>query len=556
MRAGTYVETIDFGGKAIALIGIDGPEETTIDADRNDSVVRFIQGEGREAILSGFTITGGRADNGGGIRIEGAAPRLYHLRILDNRVWGRREMERFTNDGGGIFVSHGAPILTDVTLAQNVTDLTWCVLDNGNGGGLYAMNGSHLFMDSVVFQDHHAGDYGDSLEGCQGGRGGAIFLRSSFLFLRRGTFVRNQAGKGRYYWDRAAEGGDGGAISAVNSLLEVIDTEFRDNEAGEGGSGIIEGGSAYPGCDGGDGGAISMRDSWGLVEGSIFLGNRTGDGGSGGVSSNDESDVAGDAGRGGAIFVSGGQIDILETLLVANRTGDGGVSNVDVGNGGGGGGLYAKGARVHSSNLIVMANRTGDGGDGASTSDWYCDRYWGHIGAPGGNGGGIALIDSIAELENLTLFRNETGKGGDGGDLYSDCVEDPYLPGEPYGDVYAGDGGPGGAGAGLYLWGGSVSMRNVTMTENETGPGGAGGTFSGEAVGHDGNEGMQGRGGGLAGYAASFTYNHAWGNLPDDYSGMSDPTGTEGNITGDPRFVDTSGSDPLAWDLHLSSDSP
>ncbi|RME50150.1 MAG: hypothetical protein D6795_10560, partial [Deltaproteobacteria bacterium] len=45
-------------------------------------------------------------------------------------------------------------------------------------------------------------------------------------------------------------------------------------------------------------------------------------------------------------------------------------------------------------------------------------------------------------------------------------------------------------------------------------------------------------------------------NLPEDYHGMSDPTGTDGNITGDPRFVDTSGSDPLAWDLHLSSDSP
>ncbi|RME53032.1 MAG: hypothetical protein D6795_05965, partial [Deltaproteobacteria bacterium] len=34
------------------------------------------------------------------------------------------------------------------------------------------------------------------------------------------------------------------------------------------------------------------------------------------------------------------------------------------------------------------------------------------------------------------------------------------------------------------------------------------------------------------------------------------PTGTNGNISVDPRFVDTTGDDPLAWDLHLSSDSP
>ncbi|RME46566.1 MAG: hypothetical protein D6795_15225, partial [Deltaproteobacteria bacterium] len=87
VRAGTYTETIDFAGKAIALIGIDGPEETTIDADGSDSVVRFVQGEGREAILSGFTITGGVAREGGGIRIEAASPRLYHLQITGNRTF-------------------------------------------------------------------------------------------------------------------------------------------------------------------------------------------------------------------------------------------------------------------------------------------------------------------------------------------------------------------------------------------------------------------------------------------------------------------------------------
>ncbi|RME49773.1 MAG: hypothetical protein D6795_11205, partial [Deltaproteobacteria bacterium] len=40
------------------------------------------------------------------------------------------------------------------------------------------------------------------------------------------------------------------------------------------------------------------------------------------------------------------------------------------------------------------------------------------------------------------------------------------------------------------------------------------------------------------------------------FTGLPDPTGTDGNISVDPRFVDTTGDDPLAWDLHLSSDSP
>ncbi len=59
---GLYHEAIDFIGKAITLRSTDGSEVTTIDASGLDTtVVMFISGEGKDSVLTGFTITGGVA---------------------------------------------------------------------------------------------------------------------------------------------------------------------------------------------------------------------------------------------------------------------------------------------------------------------------------------------------------------------------------------------------------------------------------------------------------------------------------------------------------------
>ena len=46
---GTYVETIDFHGKAITVTSAQGPSLTIIDGGRLDSVATFVSGEGPEA---------------------------------------------------------------------------------------------------------------------------------------------------------------------------------------------------------------------------------------------------------------------------------------------------------------------------------------------------------------------------------------------------------------------------------------------------------------------------------------------------------------------------
>ncbi len=56
---GTYFETIDFLGNAIALRSSDGPDVTIIDAQQTGTVVTCNSGEGPGTVLEGFTITGG-----------------------------------------------------------------------------------------------------------------------------------------------------------------------------------------------------------------------------------------------------------------------------------------------------------------------------------------------------------------------------------------------------------------------------------------------------------------------------------------------------------------
>ena len=53
----------------------------------------------------------------------------------------------------------------------------------------------------------------------------------------------------------------------------------------------------------------------------------------------------------------------------------------------------------------------------------------------------------------------------------------------------------------------------------------------------------------------SIAHGNAWGNVPDSYAGVADPTGTSGNLSAFPQFLDTLDVDPLAWDLHLEATS-
>ncbi|MDI6736614.1 MAG: hypothetical protein QME42_10580 [bacterium] len=64
---GTYIENINFNGKAITVQSINGTTSTIIDGNASGSVVVFGSGEGINSVLTGFTITNGSDTLVGGI---------------------------------------------------------------------------------------------------------------------------------------------------------------------------------------------------------------------------------------------------------------------------------------------------------------------------------------------------------------------------------------------------------------------------------------------------------------------------------------------------------
>ena len=51
-------------------------------------------------------------------------------------------------------------------------------------------------------------------------------------------------------------------------------------------------------------------------------------------------------------------------------------------------------------------------------------------------------------------------------------------------------------------------------------------------------------------------YNNVYGSGSDDYDGLTDPTGTDGNISDDPLFVSWNGDSTYDDDLSLDPSSP
>ncbi|MBN1420600.1 MAG: carboxypeptidase regulatory-like domain-containing protein, partial [Planctomycetes bacterium] len=149
---------ITFRGKGIAVRSEGGPEATVIrmsatppDAQRA-TVVVFESGETEEAILDGFTITGGRGsgERAGGIYAEGS-PIVRNCIIAGNAG--------FTC--GGLYAA-GSPELVDCIVAGNdanvcggiyaagAPSLIHCTIAGNTRGGLYVL-GSASFRNSIAW---------------------------------------------------------------------------------------------------------------------------------------------------------------------------------------------------------------------------------------------------------------------------------------------------------------------------------------------------------------------------------------------------------------------
>ena len=112
LAEGEYPGDIDFDGKALTIRGVG--RKTVLRGTGTGSVVRFESGEGESSILDSVLIRGGRAVQGGGVRIFRADPVIVRCVVMRNRA---------SSQGSGIWVGGGGePLLFNNLVIYNRRD--------------------------------------------------------------------------------------------------------------------------------------------------------------------------------------------------------------------------------------------------------------------------------------------------------------------------------------------------------------------------------------------------------------------------------------------------
>jgi len=160
VRPGTYVENIDFIGKAITVKSGNGVDVTAIDGGNPvnpyfGSVVTFYNGEGASSVLEGFTITNGIGREecwsagwwhrlGGGIFLTGASATIRNNIIEDNSA-----SNEDSGYGGGIFCERGSPIIENNIIRDNYVSNN----QYGYGGGIALLCASATIRNNVIIDN-------------------------------------------------------------------------------------------------------------------------------------------------------------------------------------------------------------------------------------------------------------------------------------------------------------------------------------------------------------------------------------------------------------------
>lgn len=212
---GTYVENINFLGKAISVTSEEGPEVTIIDGNQAGSVVTFSPGEGLASMLRGFTVQHGFANisapgssaDGGGIIIRNSSPRIENNIVTNNRAC----------QGAGIAIRFASPVVQGNIIKSNLQG--GC--SGGIGGGGISIGGasSAQILDNIV---------SDNFMGSADGGGISLFAAGTPTIL--GNIIRGNTATGLIPCAK------GGGISLANfSDALIVQNLITGNNAGCGG---------------------------------------------------------------------------------------------------------------------------------------------------------------------------------------------------------------------------------------------------------------------------------------------------------------------------------
>jgi hypothetical protein len=110
---GTYVERIDFLGKAITVKSESGANVTFLDGSGADgSIVTLGPGESALSILQGFTIRNGTESIGAALHIHNTNP------VIQNNIFELNSV----SGGAAVWISNAAPLVANNRFRQNVCD--------------------------------------------------------------------------------------------------------------------------------------------------------------------------------------------------------------------------------------------------------------------------------------------------------------------------------------------------------------------------------------------------------------------------------------------------
>ncbi|MHC4945331.1 MAG: right-handed parallel beta-helix repeat-containing protein, partial [Planctomycetota bacterium] len=195
---GTYFENIDFIGKAVTVLGIQGPGSTTIDGSQVGSVVTFQNGEGKDSHLTGFTLTNGAALEGGGIYCSNSSPLVENSIISQNAS---------SSSGGGVYCLDSSPALKQIEITGNSST-------GGDGGGIFCSNSSPSIENGIISENK------SSYSG-----GGVICLNSAPVIVNT-CIYKNSAASG------------GGFFSDLVSFPIITNSVIHENSASSEGGGV------------------------------------------------------------------------------------------------------------------------------------------------------------------------------------------------------------------------------------------------------------------------------------------------------------------------------
>ncbi|MBN2477479.1 MAG: hypothetical protein JXB62_22930, partial [Pirellulales bacterium] len=295
---------IILGGTSILVdrsISIDasGLDSLGINADRRSRVFTIFA---EETALTGLTITGGGAEDGGGIYNDSGTLTISGSVISDNRA-----ADGGRGTGGGIYNRLGTLTITGTTISGNAADY--------GGAGVYNQSGPVVISGTII----------------SGNRGGGIHNESGPLTVSGSVISDN------WTWSY------GGGICTWSGTLTVIDS-------------TISGNSATGGRDGKGGGICHWSRDTLTVIGSTISGNDADVAGGGILTVADMGTIAGSIITGNTADARGGGICTTNATLTINSTI---VGNSATGPSAAGGGIYSDDsldAALTMANTIVALN--------------------------------------------------------------------------------------------------------------------------------------------------------------------------------------------------------